>query len=362
MLIGIYWLGLFIFIIVKYVIALKSNNIQNYKELLKLEGLSFGSVLLYELIYYICDRTGSLIIITIVLLGVLFGILFALEFLITFITEKVRINKLVDSEVKNNIFKYIFISFAGVTILCVSFPIHEIYNRRSDFNKYVKSYLVNKYGDGNFKMRSVNDQRNYLFYRSNTYVYSVSSSYITKPFEVEMDINTKKIDSDSFLNTYSIEKNLCNGGGINNCIEDYVTDSFNKKVSYPNVYSANLSVNLNGVDTKNFGKIPEVKDLAEYSSIEFLYYTFEKHFDDISEEEFKEYAKALYKDYFDLFFKYNKRDDRTRTIRYRFRYGNPYNTENVKKYIYDGYIVIGDTGLKIYNNEKPVFISYSEIK
>ena len=355
MFLGVYWIGLFIYLIVLYIKGLKSKKLSYFKLINKISWINIGLVGLYEILYSILDKSNDLGIILVWLLGAISAITLFISFLISFITSKIIKDKLDKTINKFNktiiIILIINIIFMGIGI---SPLINDIF-RRKEYSKYIESYLTKKYGDGDFKVVNIDDQRGDLWNSSNTYECDVETSYMSYRFEVEIDISTKEIVDSSFLRNYAMNKKICNNGaGIDTCIEEYIIKDYKEKLIHKDEYLPSLSVHIQEKNIKeDFGRIPETKELLKYTDIDFNYFTFYKNFEKDNEQEFINYVTDMYKDYQKYFEKYNKNTDKTK-IKFRYKYGNPYTTD--RTYKYDGYIIVKDNNLLIYNKVTPIIV------
>jgi len=354
MIIFIYWVLLFIFEIVLFILSLKKKDKFYWRNLYKSIVLNIGSIIVFEILYYLLDKSQSLNILIIWLEGIVSGALTGLLLIVSLIINKIIKSKITDNDTNNKTINRFFIVFSISCILFTILGLYPLVNdiyRRVRYTEYAEQFLTEKYGDGNFKVLSIYDERSDFMGSSNNYCFTISTSYMSKTFELEMDIDTKEIESDDFIVVYVRNKKICNdGGGINNCLDDSITEKMNKKLTRPDVYNVELSVNYEKeYINEKFGHIPEVEELEKYTKISFNNFMIEKELKTTDEEEFKQIVLDMYNDYIKYLDKYNEKLDKN-IIRFRFRYSNPFysNGTNRNPYAHDGYFKIEDNRIIVF--------------
>jgi hypothetical protein len=358
--IGLYWFAIFIFLIVLYVKAIKRKELSLFKLINKISIISIVGIPLYAFVYSLLDKSSDLGVILVWMIEIVCGILFVISFLTSFITKKVIKNKLNNNGTKLNksitIILILYFVFASIGIA----PFINDLIRREKYSKYIISYLTKKYGDGDFKLVSMYDERGQLWNSSNTYDCTITSSYMNYSFEVEIDISTKEIVGSTFLNSYGMKKEFCDEDkGFYGCLNDYIDNDYLNKLTYKDVYNAVLSTRISEEKiTEDFGRVPNISEVAKYADVSFNHFMIEKELTSDDEKEFTNYVIAMYKDYKKYFEELDEHEDKN-IIKFKLRYSNPFT--KASGYQHDGYIKIEDNNLYIYNKPTPIIIPMSEI-
>ena len=360
--IGIYWIGVFIYIIVLYIKGIKSKDIRKFKKINKVSLLSIVGVIIYEILYSILDKSNDLGIVLVWIIGIVAGILFIISFITNIITSKMLKNKIKDSRSKfTNIgLISVIIFYLLFTTIGISPLINDLI-RRDRYSKYIISYLNKKYGDKNYRVSSIRDERGNLWDAKDSYIYLLHSDYMKNPFEVEIGVYSKKIEDVSFLNSYYIEKKICgDNSSLHKCINEYIENDYSEKLIHGVDYLPTLVINFREEDiTEDFGRIPEVQEIVKYTKdISFYRFRIYKTFTVNDEEEFKQYVIDMYKDYKKYFEQYHKHVDKTK-IDFQFNYKNPFSNE--KKYKNGGYIRETNDGITVYYKNEPITITNDEL-
>ena len=367
MIIFIYWLLLFIFEVVLFVFSLKKNDKYYWRNLYKSIILSLGSIIIFELLYYILDKSKDLEILVYIFIGIIFGALTGIILIASLIINKVKESKITDNKEQNKVINKLLIVFYILCVLSLIIsllpPIYDIY-RRVTYSKDIEQYLTEKYGDGNFKVIDIYDERSSFMGGGNNYQFTITSSYISGSFKIEMDIDTKEVESDNFINAYVMDKNICrDGAGIDTCLDDYITEKINKKFTRQDIYNAELSIHLDeqSIDEK-FGKIPELEDLEKYTKISFNNFMIEKELQKTDEEELQQILIDMYNDYTKYLEQYNENNNKT-IIKFKFKYVNPFSSPNYNgynPYEHDGYIKQKDNEIMVFYQPRGITLDVNK--
>ena len=362
----IYGILITMFEIILFVLSLIKKDKYYWKQLYKTLILGIGGVILFEIIYYLVDKSESLAILIYWLMGIIFGGLSVLLLIATLILNKIFKDKIKDNNTNNDTLNNIFLVYIILYIIAISIEYYpkvvDIYRRKA-YSKDIETYLTEKYGDGDFKVIDVYDERScFMGCSSNNYRITITSSYLERSFEAQMNISTKEINYEEFMNIYAFDSKLCGDDkGINSCLDDYMTKKVNANLTRPDVYSVDITTSLDGekFSDKKFGKIPEIEDLEDSSTINFNNFTIKKELKETDEEEFKKIILDMYNDYMKYMYQNNESKDKN-IVRFKFDYINPFykGMNGYNPYKQDGYFKIEDNKLIAYYRPQGTTIDF----
>lgn len=253
-------------------------------------------------------------------------------------------------------------------IVCLFIPIiygvvgNKLYNISENkkeviAQKTVINYLNQKYDDGNYKIKNI-DQGNickncFAFTYTKGYTLSVTTDYFANDFEVTITKDNFKIREDSFIFEYL--KSLTSEN-----IYDYydIENYFNKKISneindkYLKQYNAkiNLEINLDEEKLKeyNFNSLPSIKNIEDLLNKNINYITISKNFTENEIEIFVPYIVEIYETIYNEF----EKQEKDNIMNFIFDNGNPFS--NSISYKQGGYIKENENMYLIYVDSKPI--------
>lgn len=214
------------------------------------------------------------------------------------------------------------------------------------------NHLNSRYGNCNFKIVSYEAIYNY------NYCYYISSSETENYFNVNANIVTQEIYSETFLKEYYLSEQ----DNVN--IEDYIKEQaiLNENNHIPdilevNVQFENVEIN-NNLYNDDFGKIPTIEELIQYANVLRPTFVVSKKFTTDNKDEFIDYMLKIYSLYEDYYKQYNKYSDDdyrkevydsidTNMVRFYLTYENPFANGN-GNYMNGGYLKVNDNICEIH--------------
>lgn len=349
-----------------YFLALKRKENVIWKELFFVEIISIISVLIYIKIYSLLDISDSWNVFGVLILGFFVIAIYVFSLIISIITRIIIKKKILTNQKKSKIVILMFIiTFLFIIVTAIETkPLIDERIRRKEFSIYLLTYLNNRYGNGNYKIQNIYNWNDCGIGcinngHPNAYEFTIQSDYLNDKFIVQMNIETKQVEKDNFIEIYAKENNWCEGNYLNNCLEDLILSQENSYISNVNDYEVNLSVSFDFTYGKtDYGRAPTLEELMKEATITFDDFTIYKEFDNKNEDEFKYFMIELYKNYA----KYYKQYNSTNIIDFKFVNGNPFFEDTLYGYHKnEGYIKEDDNNIYIYINASPIIVSRKEI-
>ncbi len=358
-----------IYLLVK---SIKTPTKTNWSLLFKTEMLSVAFVVAFAglMITTTFINWDSL---TYLIIDIMAGALYLLMLIISLIIKAIKSRKIamIDSENQKSekvsstskTKKIIFVAFlTAISIVIIPYPIKQKTDKDSynEARDQIISLLNEKYGDGNFKIVSVEEKN--VNYRSSWmwkiygYEFTISTDYMDKNFAISLEKEDFKIHFDDFLEDYYRET-----AGITD-LEEYISDKKIEQLSKDLSQRFNAKIKFSNRIThipldKSFGKIPTIDELSEFVTLEEP--KIEINDDLKTEEELLDYLIELSDYFINDFDKSNI--DYTRGIKY-FRYKYDYAKLGVFDYTdqYSGYGGYVAAGRNIYSEEEGKYIVEDE--
>ncbi len=361
----IYFVSLFILQIILFILSLKRKQKIIWKELFIIERISIISVILYHCIYGFLDLSKSWGMAGVIIIDCFAILIYVIMLIISIITRNILNKKILLDQRKSKVLiitSIVIVLFIVFTIIDIK-PLIDERVRRKEFSNYVMTYLNNRYGNGNYKIKKIYNWNDCGLACldmgiKNAYEFTIQSDYLDNNFTLLINIKTKKIEEDYFIEQLSEEKNWCeNETSLTHCLENIILTEENKYISNVNDYRVNLSIFFDSTyGQTNYGKVPTIDDLKKEATITFDNFTIYKNFDD--EDEFKNFMIEIYKTYLEYYKKYNNGN----TISFEFINGNPFFEDYRYGYYKNGgYIKEQGEKIYIYNNASPIVVSLNEI-
>lgn len=365
MFILIFYLILFILQIILFVLAIKRKQKKIWDELFIIEGIFLISLPIYAKIFKAINVGSSWNELGVAIIGIIVAIPFGIFICISIITRIILRKKIMQTQEKSKLpwlIPLITILFIICTISDIK-PLIDERNRRKEFSNYIMTYLNDRYGEGNYKIEKIYNWNDCGLAcldmgHPNAYEFTIQSDNLDKDFTVQINIETKEIEKDTFIDVLREANNWCETEkSLTNCLKNIIFSEKSNYISNPNEYKVDLSISFDSTyGQTNYGKAPTIDDLKKEANITFNNFIIYKSFD--NEDEFKNFMIEVYKTYLAYYKKYNKRD----IIDFIFANGNPFFEDTMYGYYKDdGYIKEKEDTIYIYNNASPIIVPLNEI-
>ncbi len=246
----------------------------------------------------------------------------------------------------------IIILFIVFTLIDIK-PLIAENQKRTAFSKTVITYLNNKYGPGDYKIKSINGITRGNFMGGHEYAYKFTiTNTNNKDFEIQISKDNKEILEDNFLYTYYDIPSLK--------LEDEIQTEKNNLIPNNQDYKINFNIYIPNKIDKNYGKIPSLEelktDLKNSASIKFKNFDIQRNFN--NQEEFQTFIIDIYKHYLLNYKKYNN----SKKINFTFKNGNPFFENNQSEYYQNnGYIEEQKDRIYIYISDTPLEILLKDL-
>ncbi len=375
MVISIFYLLIFIYLIFLLVKGNKNNKKHNWNLLFITIGLSLLTTIIitiYSVInivdfgWYFLAYIGFSVIAFIV-----YFIIFIIGIVMSIIKSKDNKNVIATENEKNNNKKYILSNCLIILfLLVITLILENVPYKIKDYNDKKKlekskveviNILNVKYGEGNFKIKNVEEKNGclscaWLTPGVDVYEFSISTNFLEDEFTISLRKDDLSIYNDEFLEEYYQEKhdidNL-NEAIIEhkiNKINEIIGQNFNVKIKFNNT-------NVKEYTDKIFRNIPTLDELSEFAELEDP--KFDINEDLKTKEELLSYLEDLTKYYIENYKSFNFSYQQTDKY---FRYKYDYSKLGVKNYTdqyngYGGYVLAGEYK---YSDEEKRYILYNE--
>lgn len=361
----IYFVSLIILQIILFILSLKRKQKVIWKELFVIEIFSIISVILYHCIYDFLDLSESWAMLGVAILDYFAIIIYVFTLIISIIIRIILNKKILFDQRKS---KVLIISSIAIILFVISTiidikPLIDERVRRKEFSNYIMTYLNDRYGNGNYKIEKIYNWNNCGLAcldmgHPNAYEFTIQSDNLDNNFTVQINIETKKIEKDTFIEVFSEANNWCETEkSLTYCLENLILSEENNYISNPNEYKVDLSISFDSTyGQTNYGKVPTIDDLKKEATIIFNNFIIYKSFD--NEDEFKNFMIEVYKNYLAYYKKYNSSDK----IDFTFVNENPFFEDyRYGYYKNSGYIKEQEDNIYIYNNASPIVVSLNDI-
>lgn len=358
-----FYICLFILQIILYILALKKKQKIIWKHLFIFEGASYIFIILYYFLYNYLDISNNWNILGVLIIGALTIGAYLLWTIISIIT-RIIVKKKISADKQTSKLSYIYIFIIILFVILSILDMKKLVDervRRKEFSSYVITYLNTRYGESNYKIKDIYNWNDCGLAcidsgHPNAYEFTIQSDYMNEFFKVQIDIETKQIEEDCFLETYIEDKNWCEDTSLDDCLEKLILSEENSHIPNNNDYKVNLHISFDSTYGNTFySKIPTIEELTKTATITFENFSIYKNFD--NENDFKKFIIDVYKNYLKNYKKYNNTD----IIKLKFENGNPFAEYNIN-YQNEGYIKEQNENIFVYNKPTPIIISQEEIK
>lgn len=357
-------IAIFIIHVVLYVFALIKKEKQSWKDLLITHIVSFSVLLVYVIVLFslLVKVSDSfwLLLVEVWDVYVCFSLIL-LSSIISFITWLVVRKKTVKTDYKSKL----IITIPLIIVFCLlsmSFGYQSLLSekaRREEFSESVLWYVNRKYGDNNYKIVDIYNWNDCIWAclthnpGGNTYEFTLKSDKLNDEFIVMIDIGTKEVIGDTFIEHYGIESNWCDAEYDDvKYIESAFWDCLHeKKSALENSYIVNkddyvVEFDYDFVEDEHMNEVPDFDTVSNFMKMKFKRFVINKQFDNVESTEFKTFIIDLYNHYVKYYKKYNQDN------KIYFDFGSSYNHNNyILEETYNLIVYVGKTEIIISKDE-----------